>query len=150
LQIRAELSSIVIADSTKKLIGDFIECRDMGISVAATLMPVIGSTRCLTFRAVGLSGDEEPDQVVYGLMFTSIESLTSVGVVQIPRLINLFQGEMTAWRQDLHAHPELGFEERRTSEFVADKHSEFGCEVHRNIGKTGVISVLRAGNGPSI
>src|SRR5262249_18355532 len=59
-------------------------------------------------------------------------------------------GDMTAWRQDLHAHPELGFEEYRTSDFVAAKLTEFGCEVHRNIGKTGVVGVLRTGNGPSI
>jgi hippurate hydrolase len=70
--------------------------------------------------------------------------------MQIPHLINLFHADMTAWRQDLHAHPELGFEEHRTSEFVADKLAEFGCEVRRNIGKTGVVGVLRAGNGPSI
>jgi hippurate hydrolase len=57
---------------------------------------------------------------------------------------------MTAWRQDLHAHPELGFEEHRTFEFVAGKLAEFGCEVHRNIGKTGVVGVLRTGDGPSI
>src|SRR5215471_20479706 len=70
--------------------------------------------------------------------------------MQIPHLINLLHCEMTAWRQDLHAHPELGFEEHRTSEFVAGKLAEFGCEVHRNIGKTGVVGVLRTGNGPSI
>jgi metal-dependent amidase/aminoacylase/carboxypeptidase family protein len=34
--------------------------------------------------------------------------------MQIPHLINLLHGEMTAWRQDLHPHPELGFEEHRT------------------------------------
>src|SRR5215813_8665829 len=70
--------------------------------------------------------------------------------MQIPHLIKTFHGEMTAWRQDLHAQPELGFEEHRTSEFVASKLAEFGCEVHRNIGKTGVVGVLRTGNGPSI
>src|SRR5262249_21744751 len=59
--------------------------------------------------------------------------------MQIPHLINLLHSEMTAWRQDLHAHPELGFEEHRTSEFVAGKLAEFGGEVHRNIGKTGVF-----------
>jgi hypothetical protein len=42
---------------------------------------------------------------------------------------------MTGWRHDLHAHPELGFEEHRASEFVAGKLAEFGCEAHRNIGK---------------
>jgi hippurate hydrolase len=70
--------------------------------------------------------------------------------MQIPHLINLLHSDMTAWRQDLHSHPELGFEEHRTSEFVAGKLTEFGCEVHRNIGKTGVVGVLKTGNGPSI
>ncbi|MGH7047016.1 MAG: M20 aminoacylase family protein [Stellaceae bacterium] len=54
-------------------------------------------------------------------------------------------GEMTAWRHDLHAHPELGFEERRTADFVAQKLGEFGCEVFRGVGKTGVVGRLRAG-----
>jgi metal-dependent amidase/aminoacylase/carboxypeptidase family protein len=69
--------------------------------------------------------------------------------MNIPNRIKAFHGEMTAWRHDLHAHPELGFEEHRTSDFVADKLTEFGCEVHRNIGKIGVVGMLRTGNGPS-
>ena len=70
--------------------------------------------------------------------------------MQIPHLINLLHSEMTAWRQDLHAHPELGFEEHRTSEFVARTLTEFGCDVQRNVGRTGVVDVLRTGDGPSI
>jgi amidohydrolase len=70
--------------------------------------------------------------------------------MQIVDRIKTFHNELTAWRQDLHAHPELGFEEQRTSEFVARKLAEFGCTVHRNIGKTGVVGVLQTGNGPSI
>jgi len=57
-----------------------------------------------------------------------------------------FHEEMTAWRRDLHAHPELGFEEQRTSEFVFSQLKAFGLEVHRGIGKTGVVGVLRAGS----
>src|SRR5262245_31212992 len=53
--------------------------------------------------------------------------------------------EMTAWRRDIHAHPELGFEEQRTSDFVASQLKTYGIEVHRNVGKTGVVGVLRAG-----
>jgi amidohydrolase len=59
-----------------------------------------------------------------------------------------FHREMTAWRHDIHAHPELGFEERRTADFVAQKLAEFGCEVFRGIGKTGVVGRLRAGDSP--
>jgi hippurate hydrolase len=54
--------------------------------------------------------------------------------------------EMTRWRRDIHAHPELGFEETRTSELVAKKLAEFGIQVHRGIGKTGVVGVLRSGS----
>jgi amidohydrolase len=55
-------------------------------------------------------------------------------------------GDMTAWRRDLHAHPELGFEEARTSDLVARELASFGIEVHRGIGKTGVVGVLRNGS----
>jgi len=63
----------------------------------------------------------------------------------VPRIAELNQ-EMTAWRRDIHAHPELGFEEKRTSEIVAAKLAEFGIEVHRGVGRTGVVGVLRAGS----
>ena len=55
--------------------------------------------------------------------------------------------EMTGWRRDIHAHPELGFEETRTSAIVADKLAAWGIEVHRGVGRTGVVGVLRAGSG---
>jgi len=56
--------------------------------------------------------------------------------------------EMTAWRRDLHAHPEFGFEEKRTSAFVAGKLGEFGFdEVAEGIGGTGVVGTLRRGTG---
>jgi amidohydrolase len=64
----------------------------------------------------------------------------------IPRLEEMKQ-EMTAWRRDLHAHPELGFQEQRTSELVASKLASFGIEVHRGVARTGVVGVLRAGSG---
>ncbi len=57
-----------------------------------------------------------------------------------------YHGEMTEWRRDIHAHPELGFEERRTSDLVAQKLAGFGYEVFRGIGKTGLVGRLRAGN----
>lgn len=59
--------------------------------------------------------------------------------------IEKFAPEMTGWRRDIHAHPELGFEEQRTSDLVATQLAAFGIEVHRGIGRTGVVGVLRAG-----
>ena len=54
--------------------------------------------------------------------------------------------ELTRWRRDIHAHPELGFEEHRTADFVASKLCEFGMDVYTGIGKTGVVGALRVGN----
>lgn len=53
--------------------------------------------------------------------------------------------EMTEWRRDIHANPELGFEEHRTSAVVAEKLESWGIEVHRGIAGTGVVGVLRNG-----
>ena len=58
--------------------------------------------------------------------------------------------QMTEWRHDIHAHPELAFEEQRTSEIVARELESFGIEVHRGLAKTGVVGVLKTGDGPSI
>ena len=55
--------------------------------------------------------------------------------------------ELTAIRRDIHAHPEIGFTEHRTAALVADKLREWGIEVHTGIGGTGVVGVLRRGNG---
>ena len=55
--------------------------------------------------------------------------------------------EMTQWRRDLHAHPEIAFEEVRTSAIVAEKLASWGIEVHRGMAGTGVVGVLKAGEG---
>ncbi|KFB08052.1 M20 aminoacylase family protein [Nitratireductor basaltis] len=55
---------------------------------------------------------------------------------------------LVALRRDLHAHPELGFEEERTSAIVAQHLEEAGLNVHRGLGGTGVVGTLTVGNGP--
>jgi hippurate hydrolase len=62
--------------------------------------------------------------------------------------IAAFQDEMVAWRRHLHAHPETAFEENATAAFVAERLQDFGVEVHRGLGRTGVVGVLRRGSGP--
>lgn len=53
--------------------------------------------------------------------------------------------ELTEWRHDLHAHPELAFEERRTADFVAEQLRSFGLEVITGIGGTGLVGTLKSG-----
>src|ERR1700734_3406252 len=61
----------------------------------------------------------------------------------VNRVADLHQ-EITAWRRDIHAHPELQFDVHRTAASVADKLKSFGCnEVVPGIGRTGVVGVIR-------
>jgi len=65
----------------------------------------------------------------------------------INRIADL-HGEITAWRRDIHAHPELQYDVHRTAASVADKLKSFGCdEVVTGIGRTGVVGVIRGGKG---
>jgi amidohydrolase len=61
--------------------------------------------------------------------------------------VRRFHADLTEIRRDIHANPELGLEEHRTADLVARKLEEWGIEVHRNVGTTGVVGVLRSGNG---
>jgi len=58
-----------------------------------------------------------------------------------------FLAELTALRHDLHAHPELGFQETRTAALIAHALKQSGLEVHEGLARTGVVGVLRAGKG---
>lgn len=55
--------------------------------------------------------------------------------------------DWTAWRRDIHKHPELGFGEKRTADVVARKLEAFGIETHTGVGGTGVVGVLKRGEG---
>jgi hippurate hydrolase len=57
-------------------------------------------------------------------------------------------GEFIALRRDLHQHPELAFDEHRTSAIVARKLEDWGYAVSRGLGGTGVVGSLRRGHGP--
>src|SRR5207253_4224474 len=67
-------------------------------------------------------------------------------LISMPILNRLAEmhAEITAWRHDLHAHPELRYEVHRTAATVAEKLTAFGCdEVATGIGRTGVVGVIR-------
>jgi len=57
------------------------------------------------------------------------------------------QASMTEWRRHLHRFPECGFDVQQTAEFVADKLESWGIEVVRNVGRSGVVGILRNGQG---
>jgi amidohydrolase len=68
-------------------------------------------------------------------------------------MLRLFQADLVHIRRDIHANPELAFEETRTSQIVADKLAEWGIEVHRGLAKTGLVGVIkgkRSGSGRTI
>jgi hippurate hydrolase len=60
----------------------------------------------------------------------------------------------SSWQEDLykqlHANPELSFQENATAALAASKLADFGYEVHQGIGKTGVVGILRNGDGPTV
>ncbi|HSH01671.1 MAG TPA: amidohydrolase [Anaerolineae bacterium] len=60
------------------------------------------------------------------------------------------QNELVRIRRDIHAHPELGFEEVRTSQLVADTLEEIGIKVTKGVGRTGVIGEIGTGDGPTL
>jgi hippurate hydrolase len=64
--------------------------------------------------------------------------------------VRAYHAELTDIRRDIHANPELGLEEHRTADLVARTLEKWGIEVHRGVGKTGVVGILRNGDGPSI
>ncbi|KVZ13657.1 M20 aminoacylase family protein [Burkholderia stagnalis] len=57
------------------------------------------------------------------------------------------QGKLKAWRHHLHQHPETGFEEVKTSDYVANILTTLGLDVHRGIGGTGLVANLKVGTG---
>lgn len=67
----------------------------------------------------------------------------------LPNSIAAMAEELTAWRRDFHAHPELGYAEHRTAGLVAQRLRAFGCDhVEEGIGGTGVIGVIHGARGP--
>ena len=57
--------------------------------------------------------------------------------------IRSYHAELRAIRRDIHAHPELAFQESRTSQLVADQLAAWGIEVHRGLAKTGLVGVVK-------
>ena len=61
-----------------------------------------------------------------------------------------FEQQLTQWRRHLHRHPETGFEEIHTSDYLAAELAAMGLEVHRGIGGTGLVASLTVGEGAGV
>ena len=75
-------------------------------------------------------------------MFNVHQPRIAMNLLNIP-----FIEELVAIRRDIHAHPELAFEETRTSDIVARELQGYGIELHRGLARTGVVGILRKGTG---
>jgi amidohydrolase len=64
---------------------------------------------------------------------------------QVAAAAKAVQPKVVAWRRDIHEHPELGNQEVRTSALIAKELKALGLEVRENVGKTGVVGILRGG-----
>src|SRR5215212_1185723 len=70
---------------------------------------------------------------------------------EVAREAQAQEAKVIAWRRDIHAHPELGNQEQRTSALVADHLRGLGLEVRTGVARTGVVGILRGSRpGPVV
>ena len=71
--------------------------------------------------------------------------MDKVDMDKVKEEVLALRDEVISLRRDIHMHPELGFEEKRTSSLVAQYLQELGIEVHTGIAGTGVVGLLKGG-----
>ncbi len=81
----------------------------------------------------------------YGAFIKARENTILEIQMKLVEPITAFQSELQQIRRDLHAHPELCYEEQRTSDVIAAKLTEWGIPVVRGLGLTGVVGIIKAG-----
>src|SRR5690349_20686156 len=64
---------------------------------------------------------------------------------EVRRRTEAVENKVITWRRDIHQHPELGDQEKRTAKLVADHLRALGMEVRMGVGRTGVVGVLKGG-----
>ena len=69
--------------------------------------------------------------------------------MNIKKKIEQITPEMLKWRHNIHSKPEIAYQEKDTSDFISKKLREFGIEVHKGIGKTGVVGIIKGKNSNS-
>jgi len=86
-------------------------------------------------------------------LITALLLTGAMGSTSLPALGASEGGErdrLDALYRDLHAHPELAFQEQRTAKLLADRVAALGFEVTREVGRTGFVALLRNGPGPVV
>ncbi|BDB26667.1 amidohydrolase [Cupriavidus sp. P-10] len=73
--------------------------------------------------------------------------MTQPPTTSLRQAVQAIAPEFVRIRHQIHAHPELAFEERRTSDLVAEQLAAWGYAVHRGLGSTGLVGTLRKGDG---
>ncbi len=76
-----------------------------------------------------------------------LDASKNSGLHAVTDTMKSLQGEMVSWRRDLHAHPELGFAESRTSAFIQERLRSFGVDEIHGFTGTGVVGVIRGKDG---
>lgn len=72
------------------------------------------------------------------------------GALVVLRDLSKLLPDLEALYKDIHSHPELSMQEKRTSGLAADRLKKAGYEVTAGVGKTGVVGLLRNGEGPTV
>ncbi|GHC68484.1 peptidase M20 [Pseudorhodoferax aquiterrae] len=88
--------------------------------------------------------------VLAGLLGLAAGCATAQTQQQVAPLVNGMYGALEALYKDLHAHPELAFQEVRTAAKMAEEMRKLGFEVTEKVGGTGVVALLRNGAGPTV
>lgn len=95
-----------------------------------------------------------PQSVTRVAALALISLLTPATLADLPdeidKQIDAVTPNVVAWRRDLHQHPELSNQEFRTAKIVAEHLKSLGMEVRTEVAKTGVVGVLRGGDGPVV
>src|SRR6476620_1912272 len=81
---------------------------------------------------------------------TAADQLPASLATKVREMVERDEKHLTEIFLDLHQHPELGFQEVRTAALVAKELQNLGYETHTGIGKTGVVGILKNGQGPVI
>lgn len=89
--------------------------------------------------------------IMLAMLLGATQAYADTPPVNVDGLTAPVLGQVTSWRRDIHAHPELGNREFRTSKIVADQLKKLGLEVQTGIAHTGVVGILKGGKpGPRV